>query len=103
MKTLVLVEHDGSSIKDSTLATVSAASQLGEVHLLVAGSNVGAVADAGSKIVGVGKVHVADAPHLEHQLAEDVTPIAVKLMGHHDAFLAPATTYGKNIAPRVAA
>ena len=103
MKTLVLVEHDGSSVKDATLATVTAASQLGEVHLLVAGSNVGAVADAASKIAGVGKVHVADGAHLEHQLAEDVAPVAAALMADHDALLAPATTYGKNIAPRDAA
>ena len=103
MKTLVLVEHDGSSIKDATLATVTAASQLGEVHLLVAGSGVGPVADAAAKIAGVGKVHVADGAHLEHQLAEDVAPVAAALMADHDALLAPATTYGKNIAPRVAA
>ena len=103
MKTLVLVEHDGAAIKDATLATVTAASKLGEVHLLVAGSGVGGVADAAAKIAGVGKVHVADGAHLEHQLAEDVTPVAAALMGDHDAFLAPATTFGKNIAPRVAA
>ena len=103
MKTLVLVEHDGSEIKDSTLAAVTAASKLGEVHLLVVGSGVGPVADSASKIAGVGKVHVADAPHLEHQLAEDVAPIAVDQMNDHDALLAPATTFGKNIAPRVAA
>ncbi|HVF38056.1 MAG TPA: electron transfer flavoprotein subunit alpha/FixB family protein [Sphingomicrobium sp.] len=103
MKSLVLVEHDGAHIKDATLATVTAASQLGEVHLLVAGSNVGPVADSAAKIAGVGKVHVADGAHLEHQLAEDVAPIAVRLMDGHDAFLAPATTTGKNIAPRVAA
>jgi len=103
MKTLVLVEHDGSSIKDATLATVTAASQLGEVHLLVAGSGVGSVAEAAAKIAGVGKVHVADGAHLEHQLAEDVAPVAAALMANHDALLAPATTYGKNIAPRVAA
>ena len=103
MKTLVLVEHDGASIKDATLATVTAASKLGEVHLLVAGSGVGGVADAAAKIAGVGKVHVADGGHLEHQLAEDVAPVAAALMGDHDAFLAPATTFGKNIAPRVAA
>ena len=103
MKTLVLVEHDGSQIKDATLATVTAASQLGEVHLLVAGKGVGGVADAAAKIAGVQKVHVADGAHLEHQLAEDVAPVAVKLMDGHDAFLAPATTTGKNIAPRVAA
>ncbi|MCL6741319.1 electron transfer flavoprotein subunit alpha/FixB family protein [Sphingomonas sp. RB56-2] len=103
MKTLVLVEHDGSSVKDATLAAVTAASRLGEVHLLVAGKGVGAIADAASRIAGVGKVHVADGAHLEHQLAEDVAPVAAALMGSHDAFLAPATTTGKNVAPRVAA
>ena len=76
MKTLVLVEHDGSSVKDATLAAVTAASKLGEVHLLVAGKGVGGVADAAAKIAGVGKVHVADGAHLEHQLAEDVAPVA---------------------------
>jgi len=103
MKTLVLVEHDGSAIKDATLAAVTAAAELGEVHLLVAGKSVDGIAQAASKIAGVGKVHVADGAHLEHQLAEDVAPVAAQLMGHHDAFLAPATTFGKNIAPRVAA
>ncbi len=103
MKTLVLVEHDGAAIKDATLATVTAAAKLGEVHLLVAGSGIGSVASAAAGIAGVGKVHVADAAHLEHQLAEDVAPVAAALMADHDAFLAPATTYGKNIAPRVAA
>ena len=103
MKTLVLVEHEGGAIKDATLATVTAASQLGEVHLLVAGSGVGAVAEAATKIAGAGKVHVADGAHLEHQLAEDVAPIVVALMADHDAFLASSTTTGKNVAPRVAA
>jgi len=103
MKTLVLVEHDGEAIKDATLATVTAAAQLGEVHLLVAGSAIAAVAEAAAKIAGAGKVHVADGAHLEHQLAEDVAPIAAQLMGHHDAFLASSTTTGKNVAPRVAA
>ena len=103
MKTLVLVEHDNASVKDATLATVTAASKLGEVHLLVAGSGCSAVADAAAKIEGVGKVHVADDAAYEHQLAENVAPLAAKLMETHDAFLAPATTTGKNIAPRVAA
>ncbi|WP_309662404.1 electron transfer flavoprotein subunit alpha/FixB family protein [Sphingomonas sp.] len=103
MKTLVLVEHDGKAVKDATLATVTAAAKLGDVHLLVAGKDVGAVAEAAAKIAGVGKVYVADAAHLEHQLAEDVAPVAAALMGHHDAFLASSTTTGKNIAPRVAA
>jgi len=103
MKTLVLVEHDGKEVKDATLVAVTAASQLGEVHLLVVGSDVSPVADAASKIAGVNKVHVADAANLGHPLAETVAPIAARLMADHDAFLAPATTTGKNIAPRVAA
>ena len=103
MSVLVLVEHDGSHIKDATLATVTAASKLGEVHALVAGNNTDGVAQAAAKITGVAKVHVANAPALEHQLAEAVAPIVAKLMESHDAFLAPATTTGKNIAPRVAA
>jgi electron transfer flavoprotein alpha subunit len=103
MKTLVLVEHEGGAIKDATYATVTAASQLGEVHLLVAGSGIDGVAQAAAKIAGAGKVHVADGPHLEHQLAEDVAPVVATLMATHDAFLASSTTTGKNVAPRVAA
>jgi electron transfer flavoprotein alpha subunit len=103
MKTLVLVEHDGSSVKDATLAAVTAAAKLGEVHLLVAGKGIGSVADAATRIAGVCKVHVADGAHLEHQLAEDVAPLVAALMASHDAFLVPATTTGKNVAPRVAA
>jgi len=103
MKTLVLVEHDNRSLKDATLATVSAAAKLGEVHLLVAGSGCRAVADEAAKIAGVGKVHLADNAAYEHQLAENVAPLVADLMSHHDAFLAPATTTGKNVAPRVAA
>ena len=103
MKTLVWVEHDNTSVKDATLAVVTAASQLGEVHLLVAGSGCAAVADEAAKIAGVGKVHLADGPALANALAENVAPLVAELMSHHDAFLAPATTTGKNIAPRVAA
>ena len=103
MKTLVLVEHEGGELKDATLATVAAASKLGEVHLLVTGSNVGSVAEEAAKIAGVGKVHVADDAAYEHQLAENVAPLVASLMEHHDGFLAPATTTGKNVAPRVAA
>jgi electron transfer flavoprotein alpha subunit len=103
MSVLVLVEHDGSSIKDATLATVTAAAKLGEVHALVAGNNVDGAAQAAAKVAGVAKVLVADAPHLDHELAENVAPIAAQLMVGYDAFLAPATTTGKNIAPRVAA
>ncbi|MBB3347914.1 MULTISPECIES: electron transfer flavoprotein subunit alpha/FixB family protein [unclassified Sphingomonas] len=103
MKTLVWVEHDGQSVKDATLSAVTAAAKLGEVHLLVAGQGVDGVAQAAAKIAGVGKVHVADDAAYAHQLAENVAPLVVELMGHHDAFVAPATTTGKAIAPRVAA
>ena len=103
MKTLVWVEHDNSVVKDATLAVVTAASQLGEVHLLVAGSGCAGVADQAAKIAGVGKVHLADDAAYANALAENIAPLVAGLMGHHDAFLAPATTTGKNIAPRVAA
>jgi electron transfer flavoprotein alpha subunit len=101
MSVLVLVEHDGKAIKDATLAAVTAAAQLGEVHALVAGSDD--IAQAAGKIAGVAKVYAANSPALEHQLAEAVAPIAARLMESHDAFVAPATTTGKNVAPRVAA
>ena len=103
MKTLVWVEHDNASVKDATLAAVTAASQLGEVHLLVAGSSCAGVAAEAAKIAGVGKVHLADDAAYANALAENVAPLVAGLMASHDAFVAPATTTGKNIAPRVAA
>ena len=103
MKALVWVEHDAGQVKDATLATVTAATKLGEVHLLVVGEGVGAVAEAAAKIAGVGKVHVADGATYAHALPEAVAPLVVSLMADHDAFVAPATSNGKNIAPRVAA
>jgi len=103
MSVLVLVEHDGKSVRDATLPTITAAAKLGDVHALVAGSNVGPVADEAAKIAGVAKVLVADGAHLDHELPEEVAPVIAKLMDGHDAFVAPATTTGKNIAPRVAA
>ena len=103
MKTLVWVEHEGGAVKDATLPVVTAAAKLGEVHLIVAGEGVAGVADAAAKIAGVGKVHLADDAAYAHALAENVAPLIAQLMGHHDAFLAPATSNGKNIAPRVAA
>ena len=107
MKTLVWVEHDNKTVKDATLAAVTAAGKLGEVHLLVAGAGCAAVADEAAKIAGVGKVHLADDAAFEHALAENIAPLVAELMagegGGHDAFVCPATTTGKNIAPRVAA
>ncbi|WP_068084000.1 electron transfer flavoprotein subunit alpha/FixB family protein [Novosphingobium rosa] len=103
MKTLVWVEHENSLVKDATRSTVTAAAKLGEVDLLVAGEGVGSVAEMAALIAGVGKVHIAESPAYGHALAENVAPVIVELMAGYDAFLAPATTTGKNISPRVAA
>ncbi|MEM7665482.1 MAG: electron transfer flavoprotein subunit alpha/FixB family protein [Pseudomonadota bacterium] len=103
MNTLVLVEHDNSTVNDATLAVVTAASKLGEVHALVAGHDCGSVAEAAAKIAGVAKVLKADDAAYANALAENVAPLVAGLMDGYDAFLAPATTSGKNIAPRVAA
>jgi electron transfer flavoprotein alpha subunit len=103
MKTLVLVEHDNAEMKDATLAVVTAAAALGEVNLLVAGSGCASVGEQAAKVAGVANVHVADDAAYEAGLAENVAPLVAGLMADHDAFLAPATTTGKNIAPRVAA
>ena len=103
MKALVYVEHEGGKVRDATLSAVTAAAQLGEVHGLVVGHNLAPVAEAAAKIAGMQKVHVADAAHLAHALAENIAPIAAKLMESHDALVVPSTTTGRNIAPRVAA
>jgi electron transfer flavoprotein alpha subunit len=103
MKMLVWVEHDGALINDATLAAVSAAAQLGEVDLLVAGHNVAEVAQAAARIAGVVTVLQADAPAYANALAENVAPLLVELMQGYDGFVAAATANGKNIAPRVAA
>jgi electron transfer flavoprotein alpha subunit len=102
-KVLVLVEHDNASVKDATLAAVTAAGQLGEVTALVAGSNCDAAASAAAQIAGVAKVLKADDASLANALAENVAPLVAGLMADFDAFVAPATTTGKNVAPRVAA
>ncbi|MHA0333456.1 electron transfer flavoprotein subunit alpha/FixB family protein [Sphingomonas aquatilis] len=103
MKTLVWVEHDGAIVRDATLSAVTAASRLGEVNLLVVGQDIGGVAQAAAKIAGVSVVHVADGAEYAYLLAENVAPVVVELMGSHDAFVAPTTTGGKALAPRVAA
>ena len=102
-KVLVLVEHDNASVKDATLAAVTAASQLGEVTALVAGSNCDAAAQAAAQIAGVARVLKADDASLGNALAENVAPLVAGLMADYDAFVAPATTTGKNVAPRIAA
>ena len=103
MSVLVWVEHDNASLKDATLAAVTAAAKLGEVHALVAGQGCASVADAAGRIEGVAKVLLADDAAYAHALPENVAPLIVALMANHDAFVAPATSNGKNIAPRVAA
>jgi electron transfer flavoprotein alpha subunit len=103
MTVLLLVEHRDGKVLDATLPAVTAAAKLGDVHALVAGANVAGVAGEAARIAGVAKVLAADAPHLDHDLAENVAPAAAKLMANYDAFVAPASTFGKNIAPRVAA
>ena len=103
MKTLVWVEHDNASVKDATLAVVTAASQLGEVTALVAGSSCDGAASAAAQIAGVATVIKADDAAYGAFLPENIAPLVAQLMANFDAFLAPATSNGKNIAPRVAA
>lgn len=103
MTALILAEHDNSSIKDATLSTVTAAATYGDIHLLVAGSGCAAAAQAAAKIAGVTKVLVADDAAYAHPLAEELAPLITSLAGDYEAILAPATTSGKNVMPRVAA
>ena len=104
MTVLVLAEHDNATLKPATLNTVSAAAKLGdEVHVLVAGANCGGAAQAAAKIAGVSKVLVADAPAYEHPLAENLAPLVVEQAKSYSHVLAPATSFGKNLVPRVAA
>jgi len=103
MKTLVWVEHDNVSVKDATLAVVSAASLLGEVTALVAGTAIDEAVAAAAQIEGVTLVLRADDPAYGNALAENVAPLIAALMASYDAFLAPTTSNGKNLAPRVAA
>jgi len=103
MSVLVYAEHDNASLKDATLAVVTAGGQLGDVHILVAGNGCDAAAQAAVKISGVAKVLVVNDAAFANQLAENVAPLISGLMANYDAVLFPATAHGKNIAPRVAA
>jgi electron transfer flavoprotein alpha subunit len=104
MVALVIAEHDNASLKSSTFHTVTAALACrGDVHLLVAGAACGAVAEAAAAIVGVAQVLVADAPHLGDGLAENIAEQVLAVAADYSHILAPATAYGKNILPRVAA
>ena len=104
MVALVIAEHDNATLKGSTHHTVTAAAQCGgDVHVLVAGSNASAAAAAAAQIAGVTKVIVADAPYFADGLAENVAEQVLAIAGSYSHILAPATAYGKNILPRVAA
>ena len=104
MSVLVIAEHNNASIKGATLNTVTAAVACGgDVHVLVAGHNAGAAAAAAAQIAGVAKVIHADAPGLEHGLAENVAAQVLAIAGNYSHILFPATASGRNVAPRVAA
>jgi len=104
MKTLVIAEHDNTSLKTATLNAVAAAGAMGgDVDILVAGAGCGAVADAAAQVPGVSKVICADNGAYEHQLAENVSLLVAELGADYDNLLAPSTANGKNIMPRVAA
>ncbi|MDE1973288.1 MAG: FAD-binding protein [Hyphomicrobiales bacterium] len=104
MATLLLAEHDNQSLKDATNKTLTAAKAIGaEVHILVAGHRCKPAADAAAKLDGVTKVLLADASAYEHMLAEPTAALIVSLAGPYETIIAPATTNGKNIMPRVAA
>jgi len=104
MTTLLVAEHDNKSLKDATAKALVAAKGLGgDVHVLVAGKDCKAAAEAAAKLAGVAKVLVANAAPYEHGLAEPLAALIVSLASNYDAIVAPATTAGKNVMPRVAA
>ncbi len=104
MSILIITEHDNQSLKPVTLNLVTAAQQIGgDIDLLVAGENAQAVADAAAAIAGVRKVILADNAAYAHQLAENLSKLVVELAEGYSHILAPGTTTGKNVAPRVAA
>ncbi|MEM6811892.1 MAG: FAD-binding protein [Pseudomonadota bacterium] len=104
MSILVIAEHNHQSIKPVTLNVVAAAKVLGDdIHVLVAGTDCQGAADAASKIDGVSKVLKSDAPELQKRLAENLAPLITKLAESYSHILAPASTFGKNVMPRVAA
>jgi electron transfer flavoprotein alpha subunit len=104
MTTLLLAKHDNTSLNEATRKALTAAKALGSaVHVLVAGHNAKGVAEAAARLDGVEKVLLADAPAYEHRLAEPLAALLVSLAGSYEALVAPGTTTGKNVMPRVAA
>lgn len=101
MAILVIAEHNNAALAAATLNTVAAAKAIGgDIHVLVAGQNVAAVAEAAAKVEGVSKVLVADNAAYAHQLPENVAPLIAELGKNYSHVLAPATTNGKNFQPR---
>ena len=103
MTALVLLDFEGSEIKQPSRSAVAAARKLGEVHVLVAGHGIDAAARAAAQLEGVTKVHKADSPSYEHALAEPLADLLVSMAGHHEHLGAASTATGKNGMPRVAA
>jgi electron transfer flavoprotein alpha subunit len=104
MPTLLLAEHDNKHLKDTTARAMTAAKAIGApVHVLIAGKDCRPAAEAAAKLSGVEKVLIADAPPLEHMLAEPTAALIVSIASSYDTILAPATANAKNIMPRVAA
>jgi electron transfer flavoprotein alpha subunit len=104
MAILIIAEHDNQSLKGATLNAVTAATQLsGDIHVLVAGGGCQAVAEEAAAVAGVTQVLLADNPVYEHQLAENVSLLVAELGANYSHIIAPATTGGKNLLPRVAA
>lgn len=104
MTILVIAEHNNQALKADTAKTLTAALAIGaDVHVLVVGSSCATAASQAATLKGVSKVLVADAAHLAHQLAEDVAAVVTAIGGNYGHILAPATTFGKNFLPRVAA
>ena len=104
MTCIVLADHDNATLRDATARAVAAALKIdGDVHVLVAGAGCAPVAEAASRLTGVAKVLVADAPAYDHLLAEPVAALLVSLAPAYGALLAPATAVGRDVMPRVAA
>jgi electron transfer flavoprotein alpha subunit len=104
MAILVIAEHDNAALKAATLNTITAAARIGgDIHVLVAGQGCAAAAQAAAQVAGVARVLVADAAHYADQAPEDVTALVMPLVSAYSHILAPATSHGKNLLPRVAA
>ena len=103
MSVLVIAEHDQHGLKKASLCTIACAAQLGEVHVLVAGNACRAAADQAARVAGVAKVLLCDDAQLAHPLATAIAPVVLSIAASYSHVLAPATAFGKDLLPRVAA